>query len=221
MKDRFVRVFLISAGVILGVTALGKAIPRPLTMCIDSPILGPFQPNVSNQTILFIASAIEFGILGLICFRRKRWLPCLACSLWGGLCLLVHNVALSPDALHSCDCLGWFQDIIPLPKEILSDILALCAAWLTVGGFVGFSCSWQRTTRSSLLLLVPVGGILVGLWYSIPYYRVIPDSIEGYSHPHADPSQMLFNLMSGVAMVLLLCLYFLLRKQRAVKAPAE
>lgn len=148
MKDRFVQAFLISAGVILGVTALGKAIPLPLTRCDPPPILGPYQPDVSNQTILFVAAAMEFGILGLICFCRKRWLPCLACSLWGGLCVLVHSVALGPDALSSCNCLGWFQDIIPLPKEILSYILLLCAAWLAVGGFVGFCWSWQRTTRN-------------------------------------------------------------------------
>lgn len=214
MKERFVQAFLISAGLILAVTALGKAIPAPLTKCIESPILGPYQPDVSNQTILFTAAMIEFGILGLICFCRKRWLPCLACSLWGGLCLLVHAVALGPDTLHSCNCLGSLQGIVPLPEQILP----LCAAWLTVGGFVGFCWSWQHTTRSLLLLLAAISGILIGLWYSIPYYQVHSDSVEGFSQAGVAPSQLLFNLIYGGAMVLSLCLYFLLRKQRVMMA---
>jgi len=216
LKDRFVRAFLISAGLILGMTALGKAIPAPLTKCIEPPILGPYQPDVSNQTILFMAAAIEFGILGLICFCRKRWLPCLACSLWGGLCLLVHAVALGSDTLHSCNCLGSLQGVIPLPEQTLP----LCAAWLTVGGFVGFCWSWQRTIRSLLLLLAAIAGLLMSVWYSIPYYRVYPDHNEGIQVP-LNPSQILFNVMSGGFMVLSLCLYFLLRKQRAMTARSE
>ena len=50
MKERFVQAFLISAGLILAVTALGKAIPLPHFKCDPPPILGPYQPDVSNQT---------------------------------------------------------------------------------------------------------------------------------------------------------------------------
>lgn len=97
-------------------------------------------------------------------------------------------------------------------------ILFLGADWLFVGGFVGFCCSWHRTTRSLLLLPLAITSILVGLWWSIRYYELNPGSIEGYNDARVDPYstlQRFFYLMSGGVIVLSFSLY-LLRKHRVV-----
>jgi hypothetical protein len=144
MKSRFVQVYLLSAGISLAVTALGKAIPvdHMADLCMVNPIFSP--------TSLWIVSALEFGIVGLICFSRERWLPCLASGLWGALCLLVRLVFLGGAAAKSCHCLGWFEHIIPLPAEVLNSILLVLAIWLAAGGFLSFRLASNHACPSIL-----------------------------------------------------------------------
>lgn len=201
----FVRGFLISAALILAVTAVGKAIAVPDSfpnLCLEEPILGPLQLHATNQLVYALASLIEFGIVGLIVFCRRRWLPCLACSVWGGLCLLVHLIFLGPDALASCNCLGWFQQIIPLPKEVLSAILLACAVWLALGGLAAFCFSWQRARLGLLLLALAAIGIMAALWWGIRYYDVNPHAIRYYDElsmePHAIVRSVFFVTCGGV-----------------------
>jgi len=57
VKTRFVQVYLASASVILGVTALGKAIPvHHYDWCVEQPILGPLQFGLPNPVLLWITS---------------------------------------------------------------------------------------------------------------------------------------------------------------------
>lgn len=144
MKPRFVQIYLWSAAVILFLTALGKAIPVPVrpTLCI--------VPIISHPLVLWTASALEFGIVALICLAPERWLPCLACGAWGTVCLLMRLIFLGPAASASCDCLGWFQHLIPLPADVLSNILLVLAIWLSAGGFVSF-----RLTRRTNMEVLP------------------------------------------------------------------
>lgn len=177
----FVRAFLISATCILAATAVGKVIhsaAQYTNLCLERPILGPLQLHASNQAVYTLAAVVEFGIVGMICFCRRRWLPCLACSVWGGLCLLVHLISLGPSGLDSCDCLGWFQEIIPLPKEVLSAILLLCAAWLALGGLAAFCLSWRRTRPAVILLTLAAICVLAGLSLAIHYYGTNPYSMS-------------------------------------------
>lgn len=162
----FVRFYLVSAALILAVTAVGKIIPD-FNRCRESPMLGRFQQNVSNDDILVLACVVEFGILGLICFCRRRRVPCLACSVWGGLCMLVHIISLGAGGMTSCNCLGWFQQIIPLPKEVLSIILLGCAGWLALGGLAALCFSWWRTRPALVLLALAAIYTLAGLWWGI------------------------------------------------------
>jgi len=144
MRSRFVRVYLVSAALILAVTALGKAIPvRHPGFCIEHPILGPLQLGLPNLILLWVASALEFGIVGMICFSSQRWRACLASGVWGTWCLLVRIVFLGTASATSCHCLGWFQHVVPLPTELLNSILLILAAWLAVGGYVSFRWTWH------------------------------------------------------------------------------
>lgn len=216
----FVRFYLVSAALILGVTAIGKAIPFHNniagTLCIEEPILGPFQAHVSNAIILALASAVEFGIIGLIRFCRQRWVSCLACSLWGALCVLVHVISLRYGGMTSCNCLGWFQQIIPLPKEVLSMILLVCAGWLALGGLAAFCFSWRRTRPAVVLLALAVICILAALWWGIRYYEANPP-ITYYDELGEEPYpkvRTFFYVITGGVITVSVALFLRKRQRR-------
>ncbi len=176
MNKGFVRVYLRSAAVILAVTALGKGIPIPaFTRCIEEPLFGSYerQFDLSNEALLGIAFAIELGIFLLICFSRRRWLPCLAAGVWGAVCLFVREALLDPNGVRSCNCLGWFQIVLPLPPVIMSTLFVTLAGWLMLGGFAAFALMWTTikprervyVLASALVLVMCLGAFL---WYLPP-----------------------------------------------------
>lgn len=178
MKKRFVEAYLASAGLILATTAIGKAIPvHAYNLCIEEPILGSLQINwgFSNSAVLGTASALEFALVLLICFSRRRWLPCLASGLWGVLCVFVRLFFLGT---LSCNCLGWFQHIIPLPEEVLNSILLVFATWLAVGGFVAFGLNsmkmepWER--KGALATAIILLAVLAMFLHYFPTAPVSP-----------------------------------------------
>jgi hypothetical protein len=185
MKSRFVQVYLRSAGLILAVTALGKAIPaHQRNLCIENPLLGPFQRQLelSNQTLLWIASAVEFSILLLICFSHRRWLPCLASGAWGAICLFVRLAFLGPDAATSCNCLGWFQQIIPLSQPVLNNILLTLATWLAFGGFVSFGFTSTNIKPREKEAIVAAAIVLSMIFAAFFWYFPLgfPDGPRGF-----------------------------------------
>jgi hypothetical protein len=134
--ERFDQWYLLSAAVILGFTGLAK-VPTDfvLKLCIEDPMLGPYQPaNVSNLGLSGFAAGIELAIVALIIFSPVRWLPCLASASWGTLCLAVRFLFFKDGFAH-CNCLGWI-DAPPLT-------VAAIAAWLAVGGGIAFWQSWH------------------------------------------------------------------------------
>lgn len=150
MKRRFESVYLVSAGVILALTALGKVPPIPSGgwLCMEEPILGVLQSfGPTNQFLLWFAAGVELVILGLICFCPTRWMPCLAACFWGTLCLLLRISLLSKTDSAACHCLGWFEQAIPLSREMWNSILITLASWLAGGGWIAF----RLTRRYSML----------------------------------------------------------------------
>jgi hypothetical protein len=138
MKTRFVRYYLLAAGVIFALTAVAKlpAIFHARTWCADAPILGDFQPSISNEQLLGIAATIELVIVLLIFFSRWRWLPCLAAALWGLACVIARWFLMDPFA--NCRCLGWF--IKPNPTTNVE--VGLLALGIATGGWIAFRMAW-------------------------------------------------------------------------------
>jgi hypothetical protein len=144
MKPRYVRLYLLFTGIVLTLTALAKLpaiFPTP-NMCIEYPILGGYQPlGLSNEQLLAIASGAEFAIVGLICFSPLRWLPCLASTLWGSLCLIARMYFMDPDA--DCGCLGWFAKPGP-GTNMIASVIALT---LALGGGVALWMIWVHSEQ--------------------------------------------------------------------------
>jgi len=145
MKLQCVRLYLLFTGIVLTLTALAKLpaiFPSP-NMCAEGdPILGGHQPiGMSNEGLLAIAASTEFAIVALICFSPLRWLPCLASTLWGSLCLIARMYFMDPDA--DCGCLGWFAKPGPTANMIAS-VIALTLA------FGGSAALWMIWVHSEL-----------------------------------------------------------------------
>jgi hypothetical protein len=153
MKPRFVPIYLVTVAVILATTAVAKvpAIFHERTWCIDDPILGVYQPAVSNEQLLGFAACTELGIVLLICISRWnwRWLPCLAAALWGTACVIARWFLMDPYA--NCRCLGWLAKP-GLNANITAGALALGIA---LGGWLAFKRAWheaRKTGRDSPLM---------------------------------------------------------------------
>jgi len=85
MKASFVRIYLVTAAIVLAGTAAAKwpAIFHERTWCLDDAILGNFQGRLTNEQLLGMAAAVELLIILSICFSPWRWLPCIASATWG------------------------------------------------------------------------------------------------------------------------------------------
>lgn len=173
-KARFVKAYLISAGIILLITGLGKF---PLysvvsIICEGEPIWNiglPFAPTY--MALGGFACGVELAIVILICFSPVRWLPCLASAVWGFLCLLFRLLFMTPDGPSNCRCLGWL--------EAPPGVVALIAGWLAAGGGITFWWAWKgirsrecsssqyglatRTGAGVILLCVAIGTLGWGL----------------------------------------------------------
>jgi len=160
MKQRFTKIYLISAGIILALTALAKIPAVFPTSCLEDPILGSQQPvGISNETLLGFAAGIEFSIVVLICFSPLKWLPCLASALWGTLCLLVRIVFM--DSSADCHCLGFFVTHGP----ITNPFTAFLAVVLAAGGWASLWITWCNSKRSkpSIIPRKMVWGMFYGV----------------------------------------------------------
>jgi len=147
MKPSFVRIYLLTAGIILAVTALAKwpAIFHERTWCADADILGRFQRGVTNEQLLGLAASMELLIVLLICFSPWRWLPCLASAAWGLVCFLARLFLMDPYA--NCRCLGWLAK----PGPTTNWEIGLLALLLAGGGWVAFRIAWdaEKSTRAN------------------------------------------------------------------------
>jgi hypothetical protein len=150
MKSRFVQVYLGFVAVVLSLTALAKLpaiFPRE-TLCMYQPLFGDSQP-VSNEVILGTAAAIELFIVGLICFRTPRWLPCLASTVWGSICFAARAYFITSGI--ECGCLGW----LARPGPMTNTIAGLLALALAVGGMIALDITsrdakWRQNFGSTV-----------------------------------------------------------------------
>lgn len=140
MKSRFVQVYLGFVAVALSLTALAKlpaVFPRE-TLCMYQPLFGPGQ-SVSNEFILGTAAAIELFIVLLICFSPWRWLPCLASTVWGLICLVARAYFIIFDV--DCHCLGWLAKPGPETNAVASALALALAA----GGIIALDITTRDT----------------------------------------------------------------------------
>ena len=144
MKLQFVGVYFGFAAVVLLLTALAKVhsiLVFMTSLCMEGdPLFGSFQPAaITNEQILGFAAGIEFFIALLICFSPWRELPCLACALWGSICLLARSYFIVSGV--DCGCLGG----ILKPGPVTNIVAGLLALVITVGGFIALMISSQNS----------------------------------------------------------------------------
>ena len=145
MKSPFVRLYLLATAFTLAVTAAAKlpVIFHGPNRCIEDAILGDWQPDfLSNQGLLGIAAAVEVMIVLLICFSPWHWLPCLACAVWGTLCVVCRLWLMDPNA--NCRCLGWLAK----PGLTTNLMVGALAFAIALGGWLAFKRTLQAASKN-------------------------------------------------------------------------
>ena len=141
VKTSFVRIHLLTAGIILAATALAKmpAVFHPRNWCSDPDILGRFQPqHVSNEQLLGFAASVEGIIVLMICVSPWQWLPCICSASWAMLCVLARLFLMDPYA--NCKCLGWLAK----PGVNTNIFATMIALLLAGGGWLAFRAAWRN-----------------------------------------------------------------------------
>ena len=140
MKNSFVRIYLLVAGIVLAATALAKipAIFHPPNWCADPAILSRFDlQTISNERLLGMAASVEGIIVLLICLSPWRWLPCICAAAWGLTCVVARLFLMDPYA--NCKCLGWLAK----PGVETNIMATLIALLLAGGGWLAFRAAWR------------------------------------------------------------------------------
>jgi len=155
MKSQFVRVYLGFAAVVLSLTALAKVnsiLVFMMSSCMEGvPLFGSFQPAaITNEHILGLAAGIEFFVVLLICFSPWRGLPCLACAVWGSICLLARLYFIVSGV--DCGCLGG----ILKPGPVTNIVAGLLAFALAAGGFVALKITRQKAKQLEPAIAAPL-----------------------------------------------------------------
>jgi hypothetical protein len=144
-KGAFARWFILSAGVILGVTGIAKvwsALGSSKMLAEHDPILG-----LKFGTLMLVVGVAEI-VIAAICFFTKR--PTLALGLvaWMSTNFLVYRIGLWWMGWKKpCSCLGNLTDALHISPQTADNVIKVMLAYLILG-----SCwflIWKRTAMAS------------------------------------------------------------------------
>jgi hypothetical protein len=158
MQRFLIRSFVVSAGVLLSVTALAKFISLfggPKILQVPDPVFGlPFG------YLFLIIGGIEFAVAGVCLFGRKVYLQT-GLIAWIATGFVVYRMGLILiDYQKPCPCMGNLTDALHIPPHIADTILKCIVAYLFVGSYAALGWLWKQHRTSGLASIV-VGGASV------------------------------------------------------------
>jgi hypothetical protein len=150
MSTRLAGWFLVSAGVLLLITAVGKLVASggnaPVLLTID-PITG-----LAFGTMFFVVGLLEL-IIAHACFAWTDIGWRAGAVAWLSTCILVYRLCLVWVGYHKpCGCLGSFTQALHLSPETADTIMKIVLGYLLVGSY---ACLWMCWKNRA-----PAGGSL-------------------------------------------------------------
>jgi len=133
MKDKHIKYFVISAGVIFAITAAAKLV----SAMGDARILNHADPLLGLKTrhVLAGVGAVEAALAAFLFFSRNAWLK-LSLTAWMATNFLVYRLGIWwLDAPKPCGCLGTVTDALPLSPRMVDYGMKGILAYLLIGGF--------------------------------------------------------------------------------------
>lgn len=141
--------FLMSAGVVLGTTALAKvfsAIGPARALDTPDPLTGiPFRQ------LLLLVGLVELLIAFFCLFTDKRRLSLLAVA-WLSTNFLVYRLGLRFVGWHHpCACMGSLAGVLHLSDQAADNIMKVILAYLLIGSYGILFWEWRRGAMSTPL----------------------------------------------------------------------
>jgi hypothetical protein len=146
MNRKIEAVFFWAAAVILFLTAAAE-----LSSTVnDAQFLNQSDPLlfISSRRVLALTGVFELLISGFLLMGQNKWLK-LGLAAWLATDLLVYRIGLQwTDAPNYSDCLGNFNDWLPIPPRILHMIMVLILGFLIVGSYALLILGWLNNRKS-------------------------------------------------------------------------
>ena len=146
MPQKSVRYFLVSAAVVLFITAAAKLISSvggsPLLLLAD-PLFG-----VPFRLLFWIVAGVEVAV-GIVCLARKRTYIQAGLLAWLGTNFAAYRIGLLLIGYHTCPCLGSLTDALRLSRHMADTILKIVLAYLLIGSYVVLCCLWLQRRKDA------------------------------------------------------------------------
>jgi hypothetical protein len=141
-----VRGFLLSVGLILAVTALGKL----AGVFTDVPALSEPEPLltfVTNRQIILLAAILELAILACLFSKRLHLTIKLLSVAWISTVFLAYRLSLWSIGYHgTCGCLGHITEALGISADRVDLSMKLLLFYLVIGSY--FLCALLRESRT-------------------------------------------------------------------------
>jgi uncharacterized membrane protein YGL010W len=142
------RYFILTAGVILGITAIAKivsAFGAQMFLLQLDPLTG-----LSFRHLLLLAAAMELPIACLCLFTNKLKLNTLLIA-WISTSFLVYRVGLwQMNWQHPCHCLGNLTDALHISPETADTSMKIILGYLLLGSYATLFWLWLQNRKTSL-----------------------------------------------------------------------
>lgn len=153
-RPRFDRVFTVTAGVVLGITGIGKT----WTAFGDVKLLGVVDPilGIQFRYLMLAVGVLELVIAG-VCLFGKSNKSAVALVAWLATTLLIYRLGMSWVGWSTpCGCFGNLTDVLHISPQTADNIIKLVLAFLLIGSYGLLFSRWLQQ-RNLEPAEIPVG----------------------------------------------------------------
>jgi hypothetical protein len=148
LQNKLARIFLVSSGLLLTVTAIAKLVSASGSARIlqyPDPVL-----SIPYRDVFWIVGVVELGI-ALVCFMDKRVRLQAGLVAWLATNFVVYRLGLLWVGYHGwCHCLGNLTDALKISPQTADTAMKIILGYLLVGSYATLLWLWSKNQQSPL-----------------------------------------------------------------------
>jgi hypothetical protein len=149
MQEELIRLFKISSGMLLLVTAIAKLVSsfgRAHILQNLDPILA-----MSFQHVFWIVGLVELIVAGFCFFDRRSRLQ-VSLVAWLATCFVTYRLGLVLVGYQKpCSCMGNLADALHIPPQIADTAMKIILAYLLIGSYATLFWLWRQKRKQSVI----------------------------------------------------------------------
>ena len=139
------RYFVLTAGVIFGITGIAKVISvfgTQMMLLQSDPLIG-----ISFRHLLLLTGVVELAIACLCLFTNKHKLNTLLIA-WISTSLVMYRAGLwAMNWQRPCHCLGNLTDVLHISPETADTAMKIILAYLLIGSYATLFWLWKEKRK--------------------------------------------------------------------------